>query len=249
MQGNQGMSARFDLDRPGIARYAQLAALFRRRVESGEWEVGSRIPTIEELVADFGVARATVRQALGELEAEGLLARYRAKGSFVTRRPIEPQTSELATRWEALSRAHAEDVIELLGSGRADRPPQALAPGMHYAPGYQHLVRLHRRGSVPYLLGNAWIDSRVYRKLPRRLVESVPMLRALKETPGVHIARAHQTLTIGAADVETSRLLEMPLNAPVARVVRIAQDRSGTLIYVSHGLYRGDHVRLEIDLK
>jgi len=243
------MNNRLDLDRPGIARYAQLAALFRRRIESGDWAVGERIPTIEVLVADFGVARATVRQALGELEAEGLLARYRAKGTFVTRRPIQPQTSELATRWDSLSLAHAEDAIELLESGKADRPPHPLSEGMRYAPGYQHLVRLHRRAGQPYLLGNAWIDSRVFRKLPRKLVESVPMLRALKEAPGVRIARAHQTLTIGAADIETSRLLEMPLNGPVARVQRIALDRSGVLIYVSHGLYRGDHIRLEIDLK
>lgn len=243
------MKAALDLQRPGIARYAQLAALFRRRIETGDWSVGARIPTLEALVADFGVARATVRQALGELEAEGLLARYRAKGTFVTRRPILPQTSELATSWAALSRAHADDVIELLGSSRVERPPHALGEGMRYAPGYRHLVRLHRRAGVPYLLGNVWVDERIHDRLPRAAARTTPMLKLLGEARGVHIARAHQTLTIGAADVETSRLLETPLHAPIARVDRVACDRSGTLVYVSHGLYRGDHVRLEIDLK
>jgi GntR family transcriptional regulator len=243
------VKAALDLDRPGIARYAQLAALFRRRIESGDWSVGARIPTLEELVGAFGVARATVRQALGELEAEGLLQRYRAKGTFVTRRPLLPQTSELATTWAALSQAHADDVIELLESGKADRPPHPLPEGLRYAPGYRHLVRLHRRAGVPYLLGNVWIDQRVYGRLPRGAAQNAPMLRLLKQARGVHIARAHQTLTLGTADIETSRLLEAPLNAPVARVRRYACDRAGTLIYVSDGLYRGDHVRLEIDLK
>lgn len=243
------MNAPLDLRRPGIARYAQLAALFRRRIETGDWSVGARIPTIEALVGDFGVARATVRQALGELETEGLLARYRAKGTFVTGRPILPQTSELATSWAALLRAHANDAIELLQSGKADRPPHVLPEGTHYAPGYRHLVRLHRRAGLPYLLGNVWIDQRVFAKLPRGPAQNAPMLRVLKQARGVQIARAHQTLTIGTADVESCRLLQIPLNAPIARVQRVAADPSGTLIYVSHGLYRGDHVRLEIDLK
>jgi GntR family transcriptional regulator len=243
------MKSVIDLRRPGIARYAQLAALFRRRIETGDWNVGARIPTIEELVGDFGVARATVRQALGELEAEGLLARYRAKGTFVTRRPILPQTSELATSWASLSQAHAADAIELLASGTADRPPHPLAEGARYAPGYRHLVRLHRRAGVPYLLGNVWVDQRIYGKLPRGAAQNTPMLQLLKQARGVQIARAHQTLTIGTADVETCRLLAVPLNAPIARVQRFATDRAGTLIYVSHGIYRGDHVRLEIDLK
>ena len=52
------MNARLDLGRPGIARYVQLATLFRRRIETGEWRVGEQIPTLEQLVGALGVARA-----------------------------------------------------------------------------------------------------------------------------------------------------------------------------------------------
>jgi len=39
------------------------------------------------------------------------------------------------------------------------------------------------------------------------------------------------------------------LNAPVAHVLRVALDVDGTILYLGHGIYRGDAVRLEIDLR
>ena len=67
--------------------------------------------------------------------------------------------------------------------------------------------------------------------------------------PGVRIADARQTLTIGAADVETAAALNLPLNAPVAHVHRAAVDARGVLVLVADGIYRGDVVRLDIKLK
>ena len=60
------------LSRSAVARYIQLATLFRSRIMSGQWAAGGQIPTIEQLMAECGVARATIRQALGLLEDEGL---------------------------------------------------------------------------------------------------------------------------------------------------------------------------------
>ena len=67
------------LSRSAVARYIQLATLFRSRIMSGQWAAGAQIPTIEALMAECGVARATIRQALGLLEDEGLVSRYRAR--------------------------------------------------------------------------------------------------------------------------------------------------------------------------
>ena len=45
------------------------------------------VPTLEALCADFEVARVTVRTAIGMLEAEGLIGRYRGRGTFVLQKP------------------------------------------------------------------------------------------------------------------------------------------------------------------
>jgi GntR family transcriptional regulator len=63
------------------------------------------------------------------------------------------------------------------------------------------------------------------------------------------IVRAHQTLTIGSADVEVARLLKVPLNAPIAEVRRVFNSADGRVIYLGEVTYRGDFVRIEMDLK
>ncbi len=77
------MFSQVDLTRSDVARYIQLATLFRSRIEQGVWKPGERLPTVEELAAECGVARATIRQAMDSLAEEGLIQRFRAKGTFV----------------------------------------------------------------------------------------------------------------------------------------------------------------------
>jgi GntR family transcriptional regulator len=67
--------------------------------------------------------------------------------------------------------------------------------------------------------------------------------------PGLKIADATQVLTIDTADVETAELLNIPINAPIARITRTATSGDGTVIFVGEGLYRGDIIRLQIKLK
>ena len=43
-----------DLNRSTVSRYIQLSTLFRRRIESGVWRPGHRIPTVDELAAEYG---------------------------------------------------------------------------------------------------------------------------------------------------------------------------------------------------
>ena len=75
--------AGIDLNRSSVSRYLQLASLFREKINSGQWKVDQQIPTVEDLASEYGVARATIRQALDQLGRDGLIERFRAKGTFV----------------------------------------------------------------------------------------------------------------------------------------------------------------------
>lgn len=71
-----------------VPMYRQLGDLIRERIGHGHLRVGERIPSEAQLGDRFGVSRITVRQALSELEREGLLERVPGKGTFV-REPIK----------------------------------------------------------------------------------------------------------------------------------------------------------------
>src|SRR5688572_588925 len=57
-----------------IPRYAQLSDVMRQRIARGTWQRGHRLPPLPDLMAEFGVARVTVRQAVDLLAREGLLS-------------------------------------------------------------------------------------------------------------------------------------------------------------------------------
>jgi DNA-binding GntR family transcriptional regulator len=67
----------------GIPLYLQLSELLKQRLLSSEWTSGSTLPSELELCEEFGVARGTVRQALGELESAKYIRRVQGHGTIV----------------------------------------------------------------------------------------------------------------------------------------------------------------------
>ena len=63
--------------------YLQLAALLRARIAEGTWAPGRKIPSEPMLAQKYGLSVLTVRQAVGELVGQGLLAREQGRGTFV----------------------------------------------------------------------------------------------------------------------------------------------------------------------
>jgi len=248
MKPAQSLSA-VDLDRSVVARYIQLASLFRRRIESGDWAVGKQTPTVDELSAELGVARATVRKALDMLEDEGLIERYRAKGTFVRARPRQQLWCEVATDWSGLLADRDEAVIELLADERGLQPSELPHKIGKLAPSYRRLTRRHARHGQPFLLARLFIDERLSTRISKRNLTTKTALKMIADIPGLKIKDARQMLVIGSADVETAAGLDLPLNAPIGIVYRSAVDAAGCLVFVGEGLYRGDMIRIDMKLK
>jgi GntR family transcriptional regulator len=244
-------AALVDLSRSAVARYIQLATLFRRRIEQGAWRQGRQIPTVDELAAECGVARATIRQALDQLEQEGLIERFRAKGTFVRQSPSAGRLwCEVETDWNGLLRSREGAEIETL----SDTPriePAAVPPAEigRLAAAYRHIRRRHWRDGAPFLLAEVYLDAKLAPKVTADDLRRKTALRLVAGIPGVRIADARQVLTIGTADVESAAALQIPLNAPVAQVRRAAVDQRGVLVLVADGIYRGDVVRIDIKLR
>jgi GntR family transcriptional regulator len=68
--------------------YVQLYEILKEKIGSGEWTIGSLIPTEEDLCKMFSVSRATVRAAVLELVRQGYLRRQQGRGTFVFRNVV-----------------------------------------------------------------------------------------------------------------------------------------------------------------
>lgn len=62
--------------------YAQLAAILRRQIESGD--IARRLPSIKSLGQEYGISHVSVERALSILKEEGLIYSAIGKGYFVT---------------------------------------------------------------------------------------------------------------------------------------------------------------------
>ncbi len=72
-----------------IPLHVQLLNELRHLILSGKAEPGSRLPSESEFQRELGISRSTIRQALNNAEAEGLIERVPGKGSFVRLTPID----------------------------------------------------------------------------------------------------------------------------------------------------------------
>lgn len=76
----------------------QVVDALRVRVRAQEWAVGDQLPTEAELVTQYGVSRATVRQAIKHLESQGLVVVHHGRGTFLADRAgINAGMQELAS--------------------------------------------------------------------------------------------------------------------------------------------------------
>ncbi len=242
-------TATVDFGKSAVARYIQLATLFKRRIESGQWPIGSQIPTVDELAIECGVARATIRQALDQLEKENLIERFRAKGTFVRSRPQEALWCAVPTDWSGLLRPSHDARIEILSDRRDRELPDLPYMIGNTAPKYRQLNRRHWREGKPFLLTELYIDERLSDRIRQNDFETKTALRLVTDVPGVEIVDAQQTLTIRSADMDIAKALDIAINAPVAVVYRRAVDQTGTAVLVAEGVYRGDVVRFDVKLR
>jgi GntR family transcriptional regulator len=229
--------------------YVQLVTLFRRRIESGEWPVGRQIPSLDELAEGLSVARATVRHAIGFLESEGLIGRYRGRGTFVLKRPEVEVWLDIETDWNSLLQPVPNVKPDWLDCRVADTPPTPSHAGGRLAESYQFMRRLVRRDSIPYLVGISYVERSIFKALGKKGFDNSVPLRTLQRHQGDDIGRAEQTVRVGAADLEVAHLLDVPLNSPIVVVSRSVFNRADVLIYESEGLFRGDFVRIRVRLR
>ena len=76
--------------------YAQLMETLKRRIITGRYLPGEKLPSVRELAAEAGINPNTVQRAFSELEREGLIYTQRATGKYVTENADEIKSARQA---------------------------------------------------------------------------------------------------------------------------------------------------------
>jgi DNA-binding transcriptional regulator YhcF (GntR family) len=151
------------LDKAQVPLYVQLADLFRQRIARGVWREGEMLPSLEKLVAEFGVARVTVRQAIERLTRDGLVSPQRGRGTFVTGAPRTDRWLKVETTLENLAELYRDSQPTILAIDEAaTRMPRLNESDGVAAERYVCMRRVHSHEDRPYCVIDIYLDAAIF---------------------------------------------------------------------------------------
>ncbi|MCM2252683.1 MAG: GntR family transcriptional regulator [Ramlibacter sp.] len=229
--------------------FLQVAAIFRRNIQSGAWAPGFRIPTLEELAAQTSVSRITLRQAFGVLEQEGLIRRGRGSGTFVNETIPEVFKLSLPTTWrETVDLSNKLGTISLMNFVDDARLPESLGMKCEFTRGDRYCLmrRLHKLDSTPFCTSEVYIDFATFNRYKKHFVSGTAA-PVLEKYYGHRISHAVQSVTIIEAGADAAEALQIPISSPIAELRRFAclEDK---VIYFARLEIPSRFVQLEFDL-
>ncbi|MEV7415687.1 GntR family transcriptional regulator [Streptomyces sp. NPDC089919] len=200
-----------------------------------------RLPTEEQLAEHYGVSVLTMRQALKELETEGLISRHRRRGTFIEPGAQRGAPVRLLGSVDAIVAQQSGERTTVLGHG-AGPVPGELAEFFGDAPEVVTYRRLRYDGDSGEPTN--WAENAVRPELAARIdvadLERWPMTKVLRDVVGVKISRITDTVEARLADPVTAELLDVPLLSPILHYTGVTYDADGRVVDVARIRYRGD---------
>ena len=211
--------------------HRQLFLVLRDQIHRGALVAGAALPTEHVRCEQYGVSRITVRRALQDLSAGGLVERAHGRGSFVLAQTTGNRPVPAAlTLLDGLSKAQMETSVEVVDLGLRTPPPHvAAALGSVAAGEALYVLRVRISGDEPLMLTEAWLPARFAEILTVERLERRALFKLIRDS-GITLGRVVQEITAEIADPVRARLLQTHIGAAVLRVNRLVHDASGSPI-------------------
>ena len=237
-----------------IPYYQQLCAVLERRLETGRIERDSRLPSENELCKEFGISRATVRQALQVLEARGLVYRVANRGVFAGDRDTDHgwliQGSQGFLE-NAITHQNRSVTTQVIRSGVAVLPAFAchelrLPEGSE---GFE-LVRLRHLDGHPAVFSINYIPpiAAEYVAQATDVLAGAASLSELLTRSGFPLAGAHRSIRAVLPTLEIAKALDIKKTAPMLQIRSTSWSTGGRRYDVYETYVRTDVVPLEINV-
>jgi GntR family transcriptional regulator len=240
--------------------YRQIASMLRDSIISRQLDAGGRLPSEAELIEHFGVARMTVRQAVQELRAEGLVTSEHGRGVFV--RPAPPirrlASNRFARQHHASGKAAFTVHAEKSGSApqvdnitvTLERPDSVVADRLRLTSDDEVVVRSRRylTDGKPVETATSYIPATFAKGTKIEQTDTGPgCIYARLEEAGHTLARFTEEVAARMPTPEERRALQLPPGAPVLTVVRTAYDTNDVAVEVCDTVKVASAYLLEYD--
>ncbi len=198
--------------------WAQVVADMERRLSAGEFVGG--LPPERDLIAEYGISRHTMREALRRLEDRGLISRERGRGTFALPATIEQRPGSLYSLFRSIEDQGFEQRSRVLALDQRVARDVAVRLDLTADTEFVYLHRLRFADAAPIATDELWLRADVARPLLdadfTHTAVYVELRRRCGVSPGAGWERVHPVLP----DPAERSLLEIPALAPAFLVER-----------------------------
>ena len=247
MEQNPILHAKLSMD-SDIPLYAQLVGIIKRNISTGALAVGDLLPSEAELCRWMNISRNTVRQAIGELEDEGLVVRKRGRGTFVA----DPATNRRGVRYSfttevsSLGKVPSSTLIDfdVVVPGQAICEKMELREG---TPAYC-FTRVRNVDGEPLILETSYYPQYIYPHLTRDMLQTHSFYSLLYHV-GITPFSAEDSYESVILDAPRASLLGVEPGSCAFYHQRRTRTEDGRIYEYTRSYIRGDRVRLDVHMQ
>lgn len=230
-----------------MARYRAIAADLAEKIRDGHYAPGAALPAQRELSAAYGVTLMTLRQALRELDDEGLIVQRPGKGTFVAPSHAAYQLGSLRSLADDLREQGHEVRTTVIARAQRRVPPRIAARlRVRETETGLRLERVRAFAGRRAIHQVSWVREPPAGRLRDVDFTSTSLYAALADV-GVAVARASETIRPEALDADVARHLDEDEGAPVLVSERITYGPDGTALVADRATILGSMMQITAD--
>jgi GntR family glv operon transcriptional regulator len=213
--------------------YKSIAERLRLRLNSSDYNIGSPLPGEKILAQEFGVARMTIRKAIDLLLGWGLVVRRHGSGTFVARKDVHHETTNL-TGFVEVMRQQGKNVSSKVLVFELMPAPPAIASQLRIQ--INERIYFSRRiryvDGKPLMLEDSYMPVKLFRNLSLVHLEGSKFDYIEKEC-GITISGNYESLTPMLADKQLASFINVPEHTPLLRITSLSYSDSGEFLNYS----------------
>ncbi|RTZ97190.1 MAG: hypothetical protein DSY90_08535 [Deltaproteobacteria bacterium] len=234
-----------------IPKYLQISAWLRESILMGRYETGQKLPSEIELARMCGVNRNTLRQAIAELNDQGMLKKVKGLGTFVTASEpvaLRHKLNRISSFGQELSRAGFQEKTRLLEKGY-EIPPKQVSQNLLLNTDSEVIAirRLRTGKNIPLIYEETYLPVDLFDGiLDMNLTGS--MYRIFTEDFNISLARCEQTIKAVNLNKKMAALLGVKKNTAALYMESVTYNDHNIPVEVLCCYFRGDKYAFEVEL-
>ncbi len=234
-----------------IPLHVQLATLLKAQIVAGVFTAGASLPSEREMCEQYNISRTTVREALHQLEREGLVHKFAGRGIFVSE-PLSKLAIHVSLRGYTadVKREGGFPASSLLNATILNEPPREILDHLQLDSHDEvvKIVRLRYNNNVPLALHTVFLNHRLCPHILDHNLSKESLFNILNEKYDLKLMKAQEQIYACLANQEELNLLSIAYPAAVLRSERTIYTESDQIIEYSRATYCGDSYRMIVDL-